>query len=403
MAVQSENYNLVAKIFHWVMALIMMGLILMGLYMTSLEYSPDKIKLIGLHKSFGLLILWMVGVRIIWSYISKRPIALPTHKSWEKILSKVIHVFLYIAMIGMPLSGWLMSSAGEYPVSFFGVPMPDLVDKNMDMAKLMNKTHEVLAYLLIFSVLLHIWGAFKHHFVDKDATLRRMALIKARFLPYLLVLIALGFFGVTALFISKNKLADNNSTKTVVKVEETENDNVSVEALSEHQWAIISSESEISFRGNVYGKDFTGAFPNFHGNIIFNPDDLGNSGADIFITLEDVATGDAERDVEILGAEWFHTEAFPQAQFKSIAFEKGDEGRYVAIGNLTIRDVTMPVSMPFSLDIRPDKKLGKRAIVKGRLDINRLSFQMGAGEWADPSVVGINIPIDVNLVAVSSN
>ena len=124
-----DTYGTIARFFHWAIALLVIMLIIVGLYMVGLEYSPDKIKLYGWHKSFGLLVLWLAGLRIIWRAISHPPEENLEHQTWEKLCAKVAHALLYIAIIGMPLSGWIMSSAGEYPVPFFGMEMPDLVSK----------------------------------------------------------------------------------------------------------------------------------------------------------------------------------------------------------------------------------------------------------------------------------
>ncbi len=383
------------------MALLILGLIPVGLYMTAMEYSPDKIKLYAMHKSFGLLVLWLVGLRIIWKHIVARPKPNPDHQLWERMLSKIIHIFLYIAMIGMPLSGWLMSSAGEYPVPFFGLQIPDLVGKNMDFAKLMHGTHEVLAYLLIIALGLHIVGALKHHFIDKDSTLKNMMLAQGKLVPFIISLVALLFFAGVGFLIVQKELKQSKQAE-VVTAELEDIKNVEVSELSAHQWAIVSSESSVEFKGNVYGKDFTGMFPNFHGTIIFDPDNLTESSVEIFIELNEVETGDVERNNNLLGGEWFSVNEFPQAIFKSLAFEEGEEGKYIVIGNLTMRGVTMPITMPFSLEIKPDKEMGKRALMRGQVQLNRLNYDMGAGEWEDPSIVGVDIPVMVNVVAVSA-
>ena len=170
----TDHYGLIAKAFHWSMALIMMGLVLLGMYMVDLDRTPFKFELYGWHKSFGILILAMVIGRLIWKHMNPKPVAMDTHQKWEKILAKLAHIFLYLSMIGMPLTGWLMSSAGGHPVKFFGVEIPALMEKNPEFGKLMNQTHEILSYMLIAAIILHAAGAFKHHFVDKDNTLKRM-------------------------------------------------------------------------------------------------------------------------------------------------------------------------------------------------------------------------------------
>lgn len=189
-----ESYGIMAKLFHWPMALIMMGLIVVGLYMTSMEPSPDKYELYGLHKSFGLLILWMIGLRILWRFYSNPPQAHENHQKWERTLSKLTHFALYASMIGMPLTGWLMSSAGGHSVSFFGLSVPALMGEDKNFGGLMNDTHRLLSNALIGAILLHVLGAFKHHFIDKDSTLKRMAMKPLGAAgPYLAMLVIVAF------------------------------------------------------------------------------------------------------------------------------------------------------------------------------------------------------------------
>ncbi|HPF79071.1 MAG TPA: cytochrome b/b6 domain-containing protein, partial [Alphaproteobacteria bacterium] len=89
-----ETYGLIAKAFHWPTAIIIMALILVGLYMGSMENGPDKLQVYMLHKSFGILVLWLVGLRIVWRLINTQPAALPNHKPWERILAKLAHLAL---------------------------------------------------------------------------------------------------------------------------------------------------------------------------------------------------------------------------------------------------------------------------------------------------------------------
>jgi cytochrome b561 len=100
---------------------------------------------------------------------------LPTHAKWEKFLATLVHIFLYFAIIGMPLSGWIMSSAKNFPVSVFNqFTLPNLVGPSEEIAKLAADFHELTAYALIAAIVLHFAGAMKHHVIDKDGTLRRM-------------------------------------------------------------------------------------------------------------------------------------------------------------------------------------------------------------------------------------
>ena len=169
----TTRYGAVAQGFHWLVALLVIGMLAMGLWMDGLKAGPDKLNIYALHKSVGITVLALVVLRLIWKLSNPHPQALPTHQQWEKFLAKLVHVFLYFAIIGMPLSGWIMSSAKGFPVSVFGwFTLPDLVEPSKDIGKLAKEFHELTAFALIGAIVLHFVGAMKHNVIDKDGTLR---------------------------------------------------------------------------------------------------------------------------------------------------------------------------------------------------------------------------------------
>lgn len=173
----NDRYGTIAQSFHWIVALLVIGLLCVGLYMTGLKPGPDMFKIYALHKSVGIVVLGLAVLRLIWTLSNPHPHALPTHQKWERFLAKLVHVFLYFAIIAMPLSGWIMSSAKGFPVNLFGIEgltLPDLVSTDKNIARSAGQFHEFAAYALIAAIGLHFAGAMKHHVIDKDGTLRRM-------------------------------------------------------------------------------------------------------------------------------------------------------------------------------------------------------------------------------------
>lgn len=169
-----ESYGAVTKTFHWVMALFIVGLLIVGLTMEEFE-GLTRIKVVGLHKSFGITVLFLALCRIGWHLYSKKPALVAGMKQIEILAAKAMHWFLYFSMIGMPLSGWFMSSAAGRTVSVFGLfSLPDFVEKNQALRESFGTIHEVLGYTLIIGILAHAAAALKHHFISKDATLKRM-------------------------------------------------------------------------------------------------------------------------------------------------------------------------------------------------------------------------------------
>ena len=169
-----NSYGSAAKGFHWIIGLLMIGLVILGLTMGDFE-APFKFKLYGWHKALGIIVLGLAALRLIWRFINVQPKSIPTHKPWERILAHTAHWALYASMFIMPLSGWAMSSAGGHAVSLFGwVTLPPLVEKSKELGGIFHEIHEYAGFTLIALIILHAVGAIKHHFIDRDDTLRRM-------------------------------------------------------------------------------------------------------------------------------------------------------------------------------------------------------------------------------------
>ncbi|MEZ5691498.1 MAG: cytochrome b [Rickettsiales bacterium] len=170
-----ESYGVIAKSFHWLMAVFIIILLAVGLIMADMENTPDKFKLIGLHKSFGILVLLLAILRLGWKVLDVSPSLPDGMEKFVKLAAKVGHVLLYILMFTMPISGWLMSSAAGFPVSVFGLfVMPDLIGKDKEFAHYLHEIHELLAWALIGLIVVHVLAALFHHFYYKDDILRRM-------------------------------------------------------------------------------------------------------------------------------------------------------------------------------------------------------------------------------------
>jgi cytochrome b561 len=172
---REDRYGFVAKILHWLMAIAMIGLWGVGTWMSDLENSPTKFTVYGLHKAVGITILMLVIVRLAWRFSQPQP-ALPSNMSFiMRSLAHLGHFSLYGLMILIPLSGWSMSSAAGYPVSYFGLwTLPNLVEANKPLAEFLNETHEILALVMIILVVIHALAACYHQWILKDGLLRRM-------------------------------------------------------------------------------------------------------------------------------------------------------------------------------------------------------------------------------------
>jgi cytochrome b561 len=168
-----NDYGIVAILLHWVMAILLIGLLILGLYMAGVPISLEKLKLYGWHKEYGILALLLVIIRIIWRLSNMTPrLSLPL---WEKIAARAVHWTFYAFMFAMPITGWLITSAAGLPVSFFGLfVLPNLIAPDNQLLKLFEQIHHWLGYGLIALMVLHVSAALKHHYINKDDTLRRM-------------------------------------------------------------------------------------------------------------------------------------------------------------------------------------------------------------------------------------
>jgi len=168
-------YGSVAKSFHWVVALLILTLLAVGFIMSDMENTPDKFKLYGLHKSVGISVLTLALVRLMWKAVNVAPLLPATLHRMEKLLAHAGHALLYVLMIAMPLSGWLMSSAAGVQVSVFGwFLLPDFVAPDKDVKDFFREAHELLAWALIVMISLHVLAALLHHFYYRNNVLRRM-------------------------------------------------------------------------------------------------------------------------------------------------------------------------------------------------------------------------------------
>lgn len=164
------KYHITSRIIHWVMALIIIGLLASGVFMVNFLESTDSSRgnFYNLHKSFGVIVLILIFLRI-FNKIINRPPALPgTIHKHERILAYIGHHLLYLSMLLMPFSGYLMSNSYGYSVKLFSISLPNLVEKNYEIAGIFASTHQYLGYFTIALLAFHISGTLKHKYLDKN-------------------------------------------------------------------------------------------------------------------------------------------------------------------------------------------------------------------------------------------
>ncbi len=171
-----KQFGLVTIVIHWLMALLIVGLFILGKYMLSLDYyDPFYHQGPWWHKSFGLLVAFLLAFRIIWKLKNKKVQPLSSYKKYEIKLAKLVQLLLYISLIVCCISGFLISTAEDASIEFFNLfEVSALIAKGKQQAQLAGDIHYYSTYALIILTSLHMLAALKHHFLDKDITLTRI-------------------------------------------------------------------------------------------------------------------------------------------------------------------------------------------------------------------------------------
>lgn len=172
----TSRYTATAIALHWLAALLILGAFPLGVYAHELALSPLKLKLLSYHKWLGVTIFLLTVARLAWRATHRPPPMADSIPPWQRRAAHGLHHLLYLLLLAIPLSGWLMSSAKGFPVVYLGLlQLPDLVAKNAELADIFKEIHEALNFGMLTLVGLHVVAAFKHHFIDRDDTMQRMS------------------------------------------------------------------------------------------------------------------------------------------------------------------------------------------------------------------------------------
>ncbi|MGU3539811.1 cytochrome b [Methylobacterium sp. A54F] len=168
--------SLPTRLLHWTVALGILGMLAYGFRLQELPEGAVRGMAIRLHKSVGVVLLVLIVVRALWRWREGMPASSARHAPWERLAARTVHAALIAATLLMPLSGIARSLAYPRALSVFGVlliPQPFATRPEMLYAGA-AALHDGLALMLVGLVALHVAAALKHHFVDRDDTLRRM-------------------------------------------------------------------------------------------------------------------------------------------------------------------------------------------------------------------------------------
>jgi polyisoprenoid-binding protein YceI len=305
----------------------------------------------------------------------------------EAFLAETVHWLLYGSLVLVPLTGWIDHAAttGFAPIWWpFGQSLP-FVAKDAGLSATFAGLHVTLLRVLIISLLLHIAGALKHHFIDRDSTLRRMLpgspaattppAHGGSVLPPLAALVAwaaaLGIGTATGLIVPPV------TTAAPAELAEITSD-----------WQVTDGTLALSI--TQLGNTTTGAFADWTAAISFDETAPGPLGkVEVTVAIASLTLGNVT--AQAMGPDFFDADFFPEATFSGEII-RTDTG-YVATGPLVIRDTSLPVSLPFDLTLDGDS-----AQMTGTLSLNRLDFGVGS-TMADESSLGFGVDITVDLRA----
>jgi len=415
----TARYSTGAIFLHWTIAALTLAQIPIGWQM-GIDKSAKSFALFQLHKSVGITILLLTLARIAWR-LTHRPPPMTVH-GWEAGLARFIHGLFYALLLALPLSGWLMISMSKVtvPTLLFGViPWPNIPGLGRLSGAARHALHEptetahaLMGYIILFAFLLHVAGALKHHWIDRDTTIQRMAPgVRSAFHPRLLLIFALvaGAFAFGRFFVpplphgetapveqpaappTQAEFPDvtpiDNAVDALVDAEEKEAKAVDPEALA--RWT-VQPGGKLGFTTQWSGQPLAGHFRSWDADISFGRAALDQSRVTVRIQTGSITTGQGQPDSALPGEEWFSTTAFPTATFNAHQFRRAGNG-FEAVGTLMIKGQSHPITLPFTLDIT-----GDTAHMKGSATIDRTAYGIG---FPATDEIPAEVKIDIDLTA----
>lgn len=171
-----DGWGMVSIAFHWIFALVLVALFAVGLYMVDLGYTdPLSNVLPEWHRSLGILLGAALILRLAWRFLSPPPAPLPNYERIEHIMAVLMHWILYVLMVAIIVSGYFISTSDGRGVAVFDwFQVPAVTGRINNLEDLAGDVHYWAAWALIVLSAMHALAAFKHHFIDRDRTLRRM-------------------------------------------------------------------------------------------------------------------------------------------------------------------------------------------------------------------------------------
>lgn len=396
-AVRPTRYSNVAKFLHWTIAILILGLFVGGKFMTHLPLDTQmRFIIYQVHKSIGFIILGLSLYRLYWRLSHPVP-ALPEGMTkLEQRIAPITHWLFYGFMILVPLAGWLYVSAipedsGHYfdTKIFFVIPVFHWPLPKADwLADAFDNAHGALATAMIALVVLHVAAGLKHHYVNRDNTLLRMLFIKegdrgVKAVPAItagLSLVAITYLVVMTLWGSDEVLdADALGESAIVNLDADL-------ATGPHDWVINPEASYVELTGTAFGAAKTARISEVQAAISLDLENPAATGRiEALLGMASIDAGDSIANSELLGSGWFDVANHPGVTFLAEEITGGD-GAYDAIGTLTIKEIAVPLTLPFTVSVTDGVAVGEAELL-----LNSPDYGLGGSSVADEVTVRLYI------------
>ncbi|QYX56035.1 cytochrome b/b6 domain-containing protein [Roseovarius sp. SCSIO 43702] len=396
------TYGSVTKTFHWLTALLILTNLGLGIWATNIAQAieaPDvettdatvarATFLFSLHKTIGVTVFFVALARIAWAIVQPKPGLLNGDDPLEARLAETAHWLLYGSIVLVPLTGWVHHAAatGFAPIWWpFGQTLP-FVPKSEYVSEFASTLHYILQWVLIGTIVAHVAGAFKHHLIDGDATLRRMlpghggAEPTARQPGHVLPVIAALAIWAAALGggVWLGWFPERHAGAATAASSSAESD-----------WQVQSGTLAIEVM--QMGSAVEGRFSDWSADITYDetPDAEGRHG-DVTVTIATPSLTLGSVTEQAMGSTYLAAETHPTARYEADLVDR--DGTLMALGTLTIKEQEQPLDFPVQLEID-----GDTARASGTAVVDRRSFDIG-GSVNDPSSLGFDVTIRFELTA----
>lgn len=420
--IKPQKYNWLSGQFHWLIAAMIIAMFALAWTMEPLPLSKEKLNFYSWHKWLGIIILGLVSARLIWRLFTKAPSSQhPNVPGFMNIFAHLGHVALYLLLFIIPILGWLRSSTAGYQVVLFEtIPLPNLMAKDQELSKLFSELHEITAFALLFLLAGHIGAVILHHVKFKDPVLLKMQPATIHRLLLALTLIGGAVFYANYTYLNPppkmEKAAEKQQENKKVSdsINDTKNhktnDKTSVKSSEQaSKWSIVKAESKLEFTATQKGAATTGSFEKFSlKKLNFDAANPDQAEVEIEIEVSSLSVGNLMVEQTLVTSSWFDASDFPKASFRAKNFKPLNENerknKYILEGELTIKNITKPLTVPLTITEQPAKADKPASLVAiGEATISRLAYEIGQGEWASTEAINDEVLLKIHITAVNQN